>query len=157
MFPTSVLEARVAELLSTDTDTLAPAALALKVHLVTDEFSEGLDVDFADRTPATFTGSAAKTAGVGPQQSFFDPVLQQRVIQLLEPVGGWHWQCTVAPDPQQQVTGYVVTNNDDSETYGSKRFPAAVPITNVGDGLDIGNIQIRLAAGLLQPPGSVED
>lgn len=145
--PTSVIVDAARDLLAADTGTLAPAALAVHVHLIAEPFVPGLDTDFTALTEATFTGGAAKSAGVGPQQSFNDPG-GNRVVQLLEPAGGWHWQCTVAPGAPETIYGIVYTDNADAVTYGSALLDSPVVITAVGDSVDVPNVRISL------PPSS---
>jgi len=97
MTPNRVLEVTVRELLAADPAMLAQAADAPMITLIAAPFTEGPNVEYADITPATFNGSTPKDATVGAQQAFFNPVLGVDVVQLNEPVGGWTWECAVAP------------------------------------------------------------
>lgn len=149
MVPTTVIEAALADLLAADPATLAPAALANHVHLIIAPFVPSPDTDLASLTPATFTGSTPKNAGVGTQQSFVDPLTGNRVVQLLEPAGGWHWQCTAAPAAPETVYGYVVTDNADAVTYGSALLDEPVEIADVGDALDIDQVRYTIPVGMI--------
>jgi len=85
------------DLLAADTTTLASVA-ANHVHLVIAAFVPSLNLsDIGTLTLATFTGSAPKNVGTGTQQTFYDVVAGRRVLQLLEPAGGWTWICTATP------------------------------------------------------------
>lgn len=148
MVPTTVIESAMAELLAADTGTLAAVA-AMHVHLIVEPFVPSVNTDFTTLTEATFTGGADKSAGTGTQQVFLDPTTGNRVIQLLEPAGGWTWECTADPVAPQTVYGYVVTDNADAVTYGSELLETPVEITEAGQGLTINNIRINIPPGLL--------
>lgn len=147
MFVTSIVEAAVAAWLAAEGSPVAPAADALHVHLIKGAFAPGLGTSFGTLTPAAFTGSAAKSAGISDQTSYVDPLTGNRVVQLLEPAGGWHWQATVAPSPAEVIYGYCVTDNANAVTYGSELFPSPVTIGAIGDGLNIPEIQLILPPG----------
>lgn len=131
----------IADLLAADTELLA-AATAMHVHLVTNDFVPSLDVDIGDLTLADFTGSTPKNCGTGEQQVFNDPVTGDRLVQLLEPAGGFTWECTADPDPAQTVYGYVVTDTANAVVLGCDRLPVPVTISAAGQGITIGNIRI---------------
>jgi len=143
LYPTNVLQASIPPLVAADTAFLA-AVTAMHVHLVLDAISPGLDTDFLTLTEPTFTGGAAKNAGTGAQTTFFDPLTGQRVIQLLEPAGGWSWICTVAPASAETVNAVVVTDTADTVTLGSQVLDDPVTITNIGDAITVGTLQLRL-------------
>jgi len=149
MVPTSVIEAALADRLATDPATLAPAALANHVHLIIEPFVPSPETDFTLLTEATFAGGADKNAGVGAQQSFVDPLTGNRVVQLLEPAGGWHWQATAAPAAPETVYGYVVTDNADAVTYGSGLLDETVEIADVGDAVDIDQVRFTIPVGMI--------
>jgi len=149
MLATRIIEDAMRDLLAADTGTLAPAALANHVHLIMDPFTPADNTDFTALTEATFTGSAAKSAGVGPQQAFFNPAENVNVVQLLEPVGGWHWQATVAPASPQTIYGWCVTDNADAVTYGSDLFDDPPIVTSIGDAVDIPFVRYSIPLGIL--------
>lgn len=149
MIATSILESAVQALLAADPTTLAPAALALHVHLIQAPFVPDADTDFTALTEADFTGSAAKSAGVGACQTFADPITLQLAVQLNEPVGGWHWKATALTNLPQTIYGYVVTDNADAVTYGSALFPSPFPILAVNDGVDIPFIRFEITSSAL--------
>jgi len=149
MIATTVLENAVQALLAADPTTLAPAVNALHVHLIQAPFVPANDTDFAALTEATFTGGAAKTAGVGACQTFTDPITLQLAIQLNEPVGGWHWKATAGAALPQTIYGYCVTDNADAVTYGSALFPSPFPILAINDGVDIPFVRLELSGNAL--------
>jgi len=148
MTPTDVLLGAVRTRLAQDTATLA-AATALHVHLIKEPFTEGPTIDFTTMDEADFTGSTALGAGTGNQQEFVDPDTRERVIQLKEPAGGWHWVTTDAVNLPQTIYGYVVTDTADTVTYGSKRFDSPVALIASGDGVDIGNVRFNMLSDAL--------
>jgi hypothetical protein len=151
MTSTELLVRRLGTLLGADTVTLAPAALAVHVHLVIAPFTPGLDTDIAALTLATFTGSAPKDAGVGPQTVYVDPTTGNQRVQLIEPLGGWNWICTADPAAEEPVYGYVVTDNADSVTFGSGLVAnAPVVIDEAGQGVNVGSIEVEIPISALQ-------
>ena len=137
MTPSDVILDKLAELLAEDPTTLAPVANAVHVHLATNGFTPGPTLTVADFTEATFDGYAVLDADVGPQQNFVDPLSGNRVVQLLEPAGGWHWATTGITDLPQSIYGYFVTDNGDTVLYGCARFDLPVPLTASGQAVDI--------------------
>lgn len=145
MQPTQTMLNDLATLLGTDTGSLAPATGGVKVHLIIANFTPGLTTDFTTLTEATFTGGAAKLAGTGPQQVFRDPISGDQIVQLLEPVGGWHWAASAGTLLPQTVYGYCVTDNASAITFGSNLFPTPILIQATGDGVDIPEVRFNLS------------
>jgi hypothetical protein len=135
------------DLLAADTTTLADTD-AMKVYLVVANFIPSLDLnDIADLVLASFTGSAAKAAGVGAQQTFYDPISGLRYIQVLEPAGGWTWECTVTPGAPQTVYGFVLTNNAGDTIYGSQLLETPVMISAAGQAVTIPQVRMGFLSG----------
>lgn len=141
MIPAQTILTQIANLLATDPTTLAPAAGGVAVKLATNAFSPSPGLSLASLTEATFPGYLAKNAGVGPQQLFGDPISQNLIVQLLEPVGGWVWLSSGAPTPAETIYGYYVTNNGGTVLYGSALLPAPITITGGGQGVTVGFIR----------------
>lgn len=146
MKPSRVIFDALANLLAVDTGTLAAVA-ALKVHLAAASFTPGLDLDVATLTEATFTGSAAKLVTIGPQTVYYDALTGLLTIELLEPVGGWHWGCTVDPVSPETIYGIYVTDNASAVLIGSLLFPVAIVISLAGQGLDYGFLTLQFSVG----------
>src|SRR5260221_9396342 len=144
MVPTSVIDNALSDLLAADTTTLAPAANANKVHLIKAPFVPGGTADFTGMTEATFTGATALGAGRGTQQSFNGRPGVSRIVQLLEPVGGWHWKCTVAPATAEVIYGYCCTNQAGTVTYGCQLFDTPITIAAIGDAIDIPEVRFDI-------------
>lgn len=147
--PTNVLLNRLQTLLATDTGSIASATLGVKVHLAMAAFTPSLTLTIGSLTEAVFTGYAALTAGVGNQQSFFDNVTGQRQVQLLEPASGWHWQASAATGLPVTIYGWYVTDNGNTNLYGSALFPTPVLIAATGDGIDIPNVRFGMPTGAI--------
>src|SRR5262245_40946180 len=138
MVGTNTILDRLAALLQTDATTLAPAAGGVKVHLASAAFTPSPTLTIAGLTEATFTGYTALVAGTGSQQEFLDPVTGNRVVQLNEPAGGWHWATTGAVGLPQTIYGFYVTDNGTTALYGSQLFPTPITLTAAGQGIDQG-------------------
>lgn len=145
MQPTNVVLEALADLLAEDTATLAPAALANHVHLIQEAFTPGVDTDFTTLLAADFTGSTAKNVGVGAQQVFIDAETSERVIQLLEPAGGWHWEATDGVNLPQTIYGVVLTDNANAVTLGSALLPEPIVLSGAGQGFNLNQLQFRFS------------
>ena len=145
MYPTDVLALSMADALAADTASLG-AVLALHVHLVAAPFTPDGQTDVAALTLATFTGSAALAAGAAPQQVGVDPITNEVLVTLKEPAGGWRWECTVAPGVPETIVGYVVTDNADTDTFGSGLLAVPVPVSAVNHVVHIPDVTLRIPA-----------
>lgn len=145
MQPTRALWEAMQNLLAADVGSLA-AVTPLHVHLAAGNFNPTLDLTLASLTEATFTGSAFKPAGTGTQTTYYDVVSGFRVIELLEPAGGWHWTCTVTPASPETIYGIYLTDTANAVLYGAAKFDNPIAIATAGQGLDVGFIQLRFLA-----------
>lgn len=150
MQPSNVILDRIAALLATDATTLAHATTPVKVHLALNAFTPGPALVIADFTPATFDGYAPIDGEVGPQQEFVDPVSGQRVVQLIEPLAGWHWETSGVTALPQTVYGFYVANNAGTVLYGCARLPVPVPLTAAGQAVDIAQVRFNFIPPVLQ-------
>jgi hypothetical protein len=149
MTPTKILTDTLAELLAGDVAYLAAAA-AKHVHLIAEPFSPGPELDFTTLTEATFAGSAALIAAAGAQQAFTDPLTAQRVTQLIEPLGGWHWECTADPALPETIYGVILTDLADLVTLGGQLFDAPITIGEAGQAIDVDQVRFTFP---VQPIG----
>jgi len=140
MVPTTVITDSITDLIAADVANLAAAA-AKHVHLIMAPFTPGPGTDFTALTPATFTGSTALNAAAGAQQSFQDGATQRRVVQLIEPVGGWHWVTGDAVNLPQTIYGFAVTDLANAVTFGSEVFPTPIVLTAGGQAIDIAQVR----------------
>lgn len=142
MQPTRAIWEAMQDLLAADTGTLAAVA-AMKVHLAKAVFVPSLDLLVGGLTEATFTGSAAKSAGTGTQPTYYDAADGLRTIRLLEPAGGWSWTCTAAPGSPETIYGYYVTDNAGTTLYGAALLDEPVTIDDAGQGVTVGEITLK--------------
>lgn len=144
MVPTSLFANTINALLAANTAQLAAAAVK-NVTLLKANFTPGPGTDYSTLTPADFTGSTAKTSPSGAQQAFVDGATGRQVVQLIEPVGGWHWVTTDAVNLPQTIYGFVLTNDDNSETYGSELLPTPIVLTAAGQAVDLDQVRFVVA------------
>lgn len=149
MTPHNTILDRIMALIAADTLTLAPAVLAVRVHLAKAAFTPGPALVPASFTEADFTGYAGLLAGVGPQQNFVDPVTGGRVVQLLEPGGGWHWQTTGIALLPMTIFGLWVTDNSNLLVFGSQLLTPPVVLVGLADAVDVAQVRITLPAGVI--------
>src|SRR5262245_12419019 len=128
MIPSRTLWEAIQNLAAADVATLNPAA-ANKVHLTTTNFTPSLDIAVGTLAAHTFTGSAALATGTGAPSTYYDVVSGYRVIELKEPVGGWHWSCTAAPTTPETIYGWFVTDSTGATLLGSGRLASPVTIS----------------------------
>jgi hypothetical protein len=121
------------------------AATAMHLHLAIAPFSPGLDLDLATLVEATFTGGADKNAGTGTQQVHFDVTTGFMLIQILEPAGGWTWECTADPPAPETVYGVYLTNTADTVLHGSELLPDPVTIEAAGQGFTVPRVTLSFA------------
>jgi len=140
MIGTTALNERIQVLLAADNASLS-AATALHIHLIKDPFTADVNADFTAMTEADFDGYAPLDATVGDAQTFTDPLTRQMVMQLGEPLGGWHWDVTGATNLPQNIYGWAVTDTADAVTWGSGLFDAPLQLLAINDGVDIGQIR----------------
>lgn len=131
MQPSRALWEAYQDLLAADTGTLA-AVGAMHLHLAAANFVPSLDLLLASLVEATFTGGAAKNCGTGTQQTYYDVNSGRRVIQILEPAGGWTWICTVTPGAPETIYGYYLTDNADAVLHGAALLSTPVTIQTAG-------------------------
>lgn len=142
MVPSRALFEAMIDAMAADTAFLA-AATAMHVHPVVNNFVPSQTISLGSLTLATFTGGAAKNCGVGAQTVFLDPIANLLLIQLLEPAGGFTWECTVTPASPETVYGYAVTDTADAVLLGTALLDTPVAISVAGQGFSVPYIRLR--------------
>jgi hypothetical protein len=146
MLPTRAVRLQLGELLAADDTTLAPAADANKVKLVIEAFVPDEDLTVDDFVLAAFTGSTPLACGVGTQPAGVDPDTGDQVVTLKSPAGGWRWECTADPAEPENVFGAILTNLAGDELLGMMLLPAPIAISEAGQEVNLGVINMRLVA-----------
>lgn len=142
MQPTKAIWEASQDLLAQDAATLADI-LPMKVHLAKAAFMPSMELEVADLTEATFTGSAAKSAGAGNQPVYYDAADGLRTIRILEPAGGWSWTCTAAPASAETIYGVFMTDNTNTNLWGTMLLPEPITIDDAGQGITVGEITFK--------------
>jgi len=148
MLPMKDLRLKFGELLAADTTTLAQAANANVIALVKADFNLNEELEVADLTLATFTGSTPLAGGLGTPNVGNDPLTGEQVITLEDPAGGWRWECTVDPAPAETIYGYALLNQALTEVWCAQKFSTPMTISEAGQEITIGAATIRM---VLQP------
>ena len=144
MIPTKAVRLQLGELLAADATTLAPAADANKVALIVAPFTPVETLVLGDLTLASFTGSTPLAAGTGTQQAGIDPATGQQVVTILEPAGGFRWECTASPAEPQIVYGFALTDNAGAVLLGVEALAEPVTISAAGEEINIGRVSMRI-------------
>lgn len=141
MQPSLAIIDSLAELVASDVNFLAEAAVK-RVHLMLSAFTPSPEYEFDPLEEATFDGYANLTAPAGAQQFFTNPITGERVVQLIEPVGGWHWLTTGTTDLPQTIFGFVVTDAASAVTHGSALLDTPVTLQAVGEAVDLDQVRL---------------
>jgi hypothetical protein len=149
MTPTNVLLDQLALLLATDPTQLAPLVLPVHVHLAKAAFTPSPILTVASFTEADFGGYVVLNAGLGAQQFFLESSSGTRIVQLLEPAGGWHWEATGVLNLPQTIHGAFVTDNANAILFGSFLLAVPVALLAINDGVDLPNVRFRLPPSLI--------
>ncbi len=144
MLPVKTIRLQMGELLAADSTYLAPAVNGNKVSLIAAPFTPDENLVLGNLTLATFTGSAAKVAGTGTQGTGVDPATGEQIITILDPAGGWRWECTAAPGAPETIYGIALTDNGVTVLYGVEPFDVPVTIAAVGDQVQVGNVKLTV-------------
>lgn len=145
MLPVRSVRLQLGELLAADTTTLAPVA-ANKIALIAAAFTPDQDLELADLTLATFTGSAAKAGVAGAQTVGNDPVTGEQMVNIIPPAGGYIYICTVAPASPETIYGFALLDNAAAVLLAVEALAVPITITDVGDQVDLGNPDLRFVA-----------
>jgi len=144
MLPVKTVRLQLGELLAADATTLAPPVNANEVALIAADFTPTEDLVIGDLTLATFTGSTPKNAGVGTQGVGNDPATGNQVITILDPAGGWRWECTVAPGAPETIFGIALTTDTGAALLGTQKLPTPIVIVAVGDQVLVGSVTMTI-------------
>lgn len=147
--PNLELQNSVAELVRADTTILASAS-AMFVKLSKTSFTPGPNQVPGDFTEADFDGYGAIQGTAGAQTGGIDPLTGQTLITINEAGDPWFWQVTGLTNLPQTIYGAYLTNNGGTKVWGSVLFLNPIPLSAIGQQIDIGNLMFRLP---LQPLG----
>jgi hypothetical protein len=140
---------RLATLLGTDATTLAPAASPPKLHLAQAPFTPTPALLIAGLTEATFQGYAALVCAINAQQVFQDPVSGLQCIQMIEPLGGWHFLSSGVTGLPQTIYGYYLTDSAGVTLYASALFPTPIAVTAFPQAIDVNQARFLLSQSAL--------
>jgi len=142
LLPMRAVRLQLGVLLAADTTTLA-AASANKVALIIAPFNAADEtLVLSALTLATFTGSTPIAGVAGGQTVGNDPATGDQVITIKAPAGGWLFECSAPPTPPQVVYGYCLVDDTVATLLGTEPLVTATTITNVGDFIDLGKIDL---------------
>lgn len=144
MIPTSTLLDAIVTRIAADAGTLAHATDGVNLHLAKNSFTPSPDIALVDLDEADFDGYAIVEAGPGAQQWFVDPTTGQRVVQILEPAGGWHFETTGITGLPMTIYGAYLTNNANTVLYGTMRFADPIVLGGNNEAVDVGNVRLTI-------------
>lgn len=142
MFPTQATFIDMLNKLAASAATLAKMAGSENViALITNNFAPARGLVVGDLTLAAFTGSTPLEVTAGTQQVGRDSLANLWFIELIPPVGGWYWECSVAPVAPVQVYGFALLDSTLAALYGAQLLPAPVTIAAVSDTVATGPLR----------------
>ena len=144
MTPSAALVAQIATALATTTP-LDQASALNRVALVMAPFTPTPQTLYADLVLATFTGSTPKTVALGAQGAAQDPVTNQEVITIVEPVGGWRFVTSDAVNLPQTIYGFALFDSTGpGPLIGSQILEEPVTLTAAGQEINLGTVKFTL-------------
>ncbi len=149
MLPTKVLEAAIAAAIGADVTTLAEATPFVEVQLYKAAFTPGPDLVPGSVTEADFDGYGAKHAASAATQVFTDPATGEKLIQVREPAGGWHWETSGITHLPMTIYGYGLAKSDGSALYATATFDTPIVLNGSGQGIDVPQVRLRLPSGFM--------
>jgi len=147
--PMQPLISTIGTALGADTAWLAEATPFVTVHLAQNEFTPSPGMSLIDLVESTFGGYAALHAGSAATQVFIDPATTAQVVQVVEPLGGWHFSCTSLPAGPQPCTGYYLTDAASTKLIAVERFPETIVLAAVGSAIDIDQVRFEVVVNPL--------
>lgn len=134
---------RMIDELAADTTTFAnPDGDACPhVILCNQPFTPALTLTYADLAAieADFDGYIAngKSADTGTQNTAFDPLTSQYLLQLKVPAGGFRWETTGLGNLPQTIYGFGVGSFDSTNLYFAALFPTPIVLTAVNQVVEV--------------------
>ena len=127
-----------------DDVTFLAAAGGNKVVLLKADFTPDENLTFADITVADFDGYAAKTPTAGAQQVGTDPLTQEQLVTLVEPVGGWRWATTGLTNLPQTIYGYALLDTTGAILYAIEHLATPLNLQAIGNEVNLGSVNFRM-------------
>lgn len=149
MMPSKALEAAIAAAIAADTATLAEATPFVSVLLIKAAFTPSPELVIGDLSEANFDGYATLHAASAATQVFTDPETGERIIQVREPAGGWHWETTGTTGLPQSIHGFALAKADKSVLYGTEAFDEPIVLNGTDQGVDVDQVRFRLPSGFM--------
>jgi hypothetical protein len=147
MLPTQAVRLEIGTLLAADATTLAPAASANKIALITAPFVLNENTTLASLTLASTGGLAPIAGAVGAQPAGVNPTTLQQEILIAPPAGGYKWTTSGATYPTT-IYGYALTNNAGTTLLALAQLPVPITVTADGQLVDIDPVYLTF---VLQP------
>lgn len=145
-----MIEFAAMDLLANDTATLNAVARP-KLHLAKAAFVPGPGLLLAGLTEADFTGYAAVPVAAGAWNVFRDPNSGLIWVEAPIPAGGWHFDVTGTTNLPQTIFGWYVTDDGDTDLYGSELFDDPILLVTSGVGFDVPRVAFPLPRGAMGP------
>jgi len=143
MIPTTLLANRLSKVVAADATTLALPAGCVVVPLSAD-FSPSPNLVPASVTKAPIVPFFPKVPTPGTQFDSVDPVTGELVIQMIEPVGGWHWNTGVGFAGPVTIYGIGLFNDNYTLLFGTAKYATPIVLTGDNQNLDWPNVEFRI-------------
>ena len=144
MLPMKALRLKFGTALAADSASLAPAVTGNNLKLYKADFVEDEALTAASLTEATFDGYAAIVGSTGAQLTGVDPVTNEQLVTIKEPIGGWRWTVSGITDLPQTIYGFGLQITGAGALLAVERFDQPITLTEAGQEIEISNAKIRI-------------
>lgn len=128
-----------------NTPPLDQVAADNRVGLVMAPFTPSPSTAYADLVLATFTGATPKVVALGAQGSAQDPVSNQMVITIVEPLGGWRFVTSDAVNLPQTIYGYALYDSAGGpDLLASQLLPEPITLVAAGQEINLDTVKLTM-------------
>jgi hypothetical protein len=128
-----------------NTPPLDQVAADNRVGLVMAPFTPSPSTAYADLVLATFTGATPKVVALGAQGSAQDPVSNQMVITIVEPLGGWRFVTSDAVNLPQTIYGYALFDSTGGpDLLASQLLPEPITLVAAGQEINLDTVKLTM-------------
>lgn len=151
MLPIIAVRVSVGTLVAADPTYLNQATNANLVALVVSPFVPSETLLVASLTFATWPGYVDVNCPFGPALVGVNPATLQQEITIPDPINGYRYVVTGTTGLPQTVYGFALCTKAKAILLASELLPVPLPIQDVGQVIDLGQIRIKLQNPITTP------
>lgn len=143
MIPSKTLAATISALLAADTNYLANAT-AMKVGLITANFTPTIDTVIGDLTISVAAGLVALAGVAGAQLESVDPVTGELIVEVKAPAGGFRWETPGGFTGPVTVYGFALGNGAMTALIGTHKLATPIVLNNANQAITAPALEFRI-------------